>query len=65
MSEEAPLWWEGNLGRYRVPAHLEHVVMTVSGWPDKRRRKDYEAFFAWVKEQEDAARAAIQAERAR
>jgi hypothetical protein len=42
--------WVGNYGDYPIPEKvLEGVVMTKSGYPDRRYILPYQKFMAWVK----------------
>ena len=49
-----PNVWVGNHGEYTIPNDiLDGVVLTKSGYPDKRYVQSYQRFMEWVKEQED------------
>jgi hypothetical protein len=50
--------WTGEYGEYPIPPLLRDTIpMTKSGYPDKRYKKEYAKFMAWVAEQENKAKA--------
>ena len=50
--------WTGDYGEYPIPPLLRDTIpMTKSGYPDKRYKKEYAKFMAWVAEQENKAKA--------
>jgi len=47
--------WVGNYGDYIIPKELkDNVAFTKRGYPDKRNKKTYAIFMAWVKDQDIA-----------